>query len=65
VAAKTTAERQQAFKAAQKAAGMVRLSLYCHPGDRQAIRDSAAKIARNRVTNANNKGLANSIAHAL
>jgi hypothetical protein len=48
-AAKTTAERKAAERAAHKKAGRVRVEVYAHPQDRQAIRDYAQKLATKKA----------------
>ena len=48
-AAKTTAERVQAMRAARDALGLKRLELYAHPEDWPAIQALAKKLARKRA----------------
>lgn len=45
-AAKTTAERVQAMRAARDALGLKRLELYAHPDDWPAIKALAEKLQR-------------------
>lgn len=47
-AAKTTAERVAAFRAARDAMGLKRLELYAHPDDWPAIKALAEKLQRKR-----------------
>lgn len=47
-AAKTTAERVAALRAARDAKGLKRLELYAHQDDHAAIKEHAAKLARKR-----------------
>lgn len=47
-AAKTTAERVAALRAAREAKGLKRLELYAHPDDHAAIKEHAAELARKR-----------------
>lgn len=47
--AKTTNERQQAFKQRQADAGLKEVrNLWAHPDDHQAIKDHAAKLTKKR-----------------
>lgn len=47
-AAKTTAERVAALRAARDALGLKRLELYAHPDDWPAIKALAEKLQRKR-----------------
>jgi hypothetical protein len=46
--AKSSTARSAAFRKRAKAAGLERVDLYVHPDDAPAIREFAAKLARNR-----------------
>ena len=46
--AQTPAQRKAAERQHRKEAGLVRLELYVHPEDREAIRSYAAKMASKR-----------------
>ena len=48
-AAKTTAERVAALRAARDAMGLKRLELYAHPEDCPAIKALAEKLQRRRA----------------
>jgi len=48
-AAKTTAKRVSAFRAARGALGLKRLELYAHPEDWPAIKALAEKMRRKRA----------------
>ena len=48
-AAKTTAERVAALRAARDALGMRRLELYAHPEDWPAIKALADRVQRKRI----------------
>jgi len=46
--AKTVAERLRESRQRRSAAGLVRLDLWVHPDDREAIKAHAAKLQRKR-----------------
>lgn len=54
-AAKTTAERVAALRAARDALGLKRLELYAHPDDWTAIKVLAEKLQRRRARAAKQK----------
>ena len=58
IAAKTTAERQAAYRQrkAEQTATEVR-GIFAHPEDHQAVKDAAAKIARRRQRSAKREAL--------
>ena len=47
--AQTPAQRKAAERQHRKEAGLVRLELYVHPEDREAIRSYAARLASKRA----------------
>ena len=48
--APTNAEHQRAVRAARKASGLKRVEVWAHPGDEDAIKDHARKLAMARKT---------------
>jgi len=48
--APTNAEHQRAVRAARKASGLKRVEVWAHPGDEDAIKDHARKLAVARKT---------------
>jgi hypothetical protein len=46
--AKTAQQRVSEARARRSAAGLVRLDLWVHPDDREAIKEHAAKLQRSR-----------------
>jgi hypothetical protein len=49
VTAQTTAQRKAAERLRRQDAGLVRLELWAHPDDHEALKALAAKLARKRA----------------
>lgn len=57
-AAKTAAQRVREVRQRRAAAGLVRLELWAHPDDHEAIKEAAAKLQRRRERAAKKEGAA-------
>lgn len=57
-AAKTAAQRVREVRQRRASAGLVRLELWAHPDDHEAIKEAAAKLQRRRERAAKKEGAA-------